>query len=102
MRRPAQFPLRARAAPPTLLVQSHRIATISEGSKLMNETGGRRRFLRNMTAIGAAGGVSGAFVGEKAHATSAHPQMMAAASVQERGGSAPRGLPRIHLIVSAG
>jgi L-asparaginase len=63
----------------------------------MEESTGRRRFLKNVTALSAAGGVSGALI-----TNDAHPQQLA----QAGGGSAPSraggGLPRIHLIVSAG
>ena len=68
----------------------------------MDEHASRRRFLRNMTALGAAGGVSGALATQESHGQTVSSGMLAAAEPQERGASAPKGLPRIHLIVSAG
>jgi L-asparaginase len=68
----------------------------------MNEHESRRRFLMNMTAISAAGGVSAALVGQESHARAPSQQMMAAADPQQRSTPATQGLPRIHLIVSAG
>ena len=68
----------------------------------MDEHAGRRRFLMNMTALGAAAGVSGALAAHESHPRAASPQMMAAAETQERNAPAAKGLPRIHLIVSAG
>jgi L-asparaginase len=64
----------------------------------MDEPAGRRRFLMNMTALSAAGGVAAAAT---AHDAQAQPQRVAAAGPQERA-SPPKGIPRIHLIVSAG
>jgi L-asparaginase type II len=68
----------------------------------MDEHAGRRRFLMNMTALGAAGGVSGAIASHEAHGQPALTQVAAAADSQERAGAASKNLPRIHLIVSAG
>ena len=68
----------------------------------MDEPAGRRRFLKNMTALGAAGGVSAAVASQESHAHAATPRMLAAADTQERTASAAKGPPRIHLIVSAG
>jgi L-asparaginase len=70
----------------------------------MEESAGRRRFLKNATVLGVAGGASGTLVNNEAQAQSAdhlaQVQGAAAPSADERAGQ--RGLPRIHLIVSAG
>jgi L-asparaginase len=69
----------------------------------MDESTGRRRFLRNVTALGAAGGVSGSLGTTDANAQLAQTQVAAAAATQDRGSPAAAGrLPRIQLIVSAG
>jgi L-asparaginase type II len=69
---------------------------------MMDEHAGRRRFLMNVTALGAAGGVSAAIGAQETQARDATPQMMAAAETQPRDTSSSNRLPRIHLIVSAG
>jgi len=68
----------------------------------MDEYTSRRRFLMNMTALGAAGGVSGPLASQEGHAGSASLQMVAAADPADRTSAFGKGLPRIHLIVSAG
>src|SRR4051812_43103143 len=68
----------------------------------MDEHESRRRFLMNMTALGAAGGVAAAMGANEGHAAGATPQMMAAAETQPRSTAGANDLPRIHLIVSAG
>src|SRR4051812_19722596 len=63
----------------------------------MEDSAGRRRFLMSMTALTAAG-ASAAMPANDA----AKPQVLAAAGAQDGPAPAPKGLPRIHLIVSAG
>jgi L-asparaginase type II len=65
----------------------------------------RRRFLQDMTALGAAGGVSAALAAS-AHAEG-QPAAQRVAQAQPQAGAAPaaeaaRGLPRIHLLIGPG
>src|SRR5258708_17380401 len=72
----------------------------------MTGSASRRRFLKHMTALGAAGGVSAALAAS-AHAegqpdggrrlAQAQPQPSAAPAAE-----APRGLPRVHLLIGPG
>ncbi len=74
----------------------------------------RRRFLKDMTALGAAGGVSAA-LGASAHAQEQHAHAepdaqrlaQAQSQAQPQAGAAPaavaaRGLPRVHLLIGPG
>src|SRR3954469_16621840 len=63
----------------------------------MEDSAGRRRFLMSMTALTAAG-ASAAMPANDA----AKPQVLAAAGSRDGPAPTPKGLPRIHLIVSAG
>jgi hypothetical protein len=71
----------------------------------MDKSASRRRFLQEMTALGAAGSVSVAFGAGEAHADG--PRQVA----QVQPGTAPapasdtpamRGLPRVHLMIGPG
>ena len=68
----------------------------------MDEHAARRRFLMKMTALGAVGGASGALEAQENQAQAGPPHVVAAADIPDRSASAAKGLPRIHLIVSAG
>ena len=71
----------------------------------MENSAGRRRFPKDVTALGAAGGVSGAMAGKEAQAQSGGPLSQSPGGLAQARGSgdgSPRGLPRIHLLMSTG
>ena len=70
----------------------------------MGKSASRRRFLQDMTAIGAVGGAAAiaARQAEAAPRQLAQAQPGAAAAPQGRGAETARGLPRIHLLIGPG
>lgn len=77
------------------------------GRLVMNESANRRRFLQNLTALGAAGSMS-ALGAEAARAQHPHqvaqaqPAIAPAAQSRASDSAAPRGLPRIQLMIGPG
>src|SRR5262249_52284360 len=75
------------------------------GGIVMARSESRRRFLQDMTALGAAGGVSAALAAS-AHAEG-QPDAQRRLARAARAGGAPsaeaaRGLPRVHLLIGPG
>src|SRR3954452_22797560 len=71
----------------------------------MAKPASRRRFLKQMTALGAAGGVSALAAGAQAGAQPDAPRRLAQAQPQAAtppAAQAARGLPRIHLLIGPG
>ena len=71
----------------------------------MDSSASRRRFLQDMTLLGATGSVSAAFAGGDAHADVPRQVAQAQPDATRAGASdttAARSLPRVHLMIGPG